>query len=99
MKKKLRFAGLFLVVHLLVSGVLWGSLLVYQRGYNTMHREQIAVASVITGGDATNLQVLEHSCTIPASWLAKDSALYYAAFAVCSEPVRLWMQLFGMFPE
>lgn len=95
MKQKLRFAILLCSLHLIASGVLWGCLLVYQRGYNTMHREEIAVASVRTSEQYTHVQILEESYSFPSAWLSEESPLYFAAYALTGEPLHFWMYLSG----
>ncbi len=96
MKEKLRLAGLFLALHLIVSGVLWGCLLVYQRGYNTMHREGIAVASVKASAHRTRVQILEESYSFPSAWVSEESPVYFGAYVLAGEALHFWMNLSGI---
>lgn len=86
---KWRTAVIGLCFHLVVSGVLWGGLCVYQRCYNTMHRDQIPVASVTVSDHYAEIQLLEENCTIPIDWL-NENALSYASYALSAEPLRIW---------
>ena len=97
MKQKMRFAAILCTFHIVASTVLWGCLLVYQRGYNTMHREEIPVASIRTAEQHTQVQILEESYSFPTAWLGEESPLYFAAHALTGEPLHFWMQLLGSF--
>ncbi len=96
MRRKLRFLGICLCLHLVVSGVMWGGLCVTQRGYNTMHREPIAIASVSVTEQNTRIQVLENSCEFPTFWNDKENPLYFAVFTLSGEPMRFWMNLLSL---
>ncbi len=96
MKGKLRITGLFLILHMVISGVLWGCLLVYQRGYNTLHREGIAVASVRAAQDRTHVQILEGSYSFPSAWMAEESPVYFGAYLLADEALHFWMNLSGI---
>lgn len=98
MKQKLRLAAICLTLHLVVSGVIWGGLCVYQRGYNTMHREQLAVASVTVTQERAELQVLQGRCALPVQWFSEDSPLYYAAYVLAGEPLQFWLYLADLIP-
>lgn len=99
MHQKLKIAILCLSLHLSASFVIWGGLKVYQRGYNTMHREQIAVASVAVSNQQASIQILQNSCHIPTDWLAKDSPLYFAAYALTGEQLHFWISVFSTVSE
>lgn len=93
MKEKYRKWVLYLCLHLVVSGVIWGGMRVHQRGYNMLHSEQIAMANVTTTQSFTEITVLQRSFRIPRSWFAEDSPLYFAAYALTGEDVHLWLYL------
>ncbi len=95
MKNKLRLSLLCLTIHLIVSGVIWGCLVVYQRGYNTLHTEEIPAASISRTADRMHIQLLEESCSFPSAWIEEESALYFAVYAAAPEPLRFWFEVSG----
>ncbi len=90
-RRKIRLAAIVLTLYLAVSVVLWGGLVVSQRGYNTMHRDQLAVASLTLTKEHAQLQVLQGSCKLPLAWFSEDSPLYAAAYLLLGEPLQLWL--------
>lgn len=93
MRRKLRKFGIYLCLHLIASGVVWGGLCVMQRGHNTLHREQIAIASLSVTEDAAKLQILDSVCEIPLPDLDAAHPLYFALYALTGEPMRFWMRV------
>ncbi len=92
-RQKIRLAVIALTLYLAVSVVLWGGLLVSQRCYNTMHRDQLAVASLTLTKEHAQLQVLQGRCELPLAWFSEDSPLYAAAYLLFGEPLQLWLYL------
>ncbi len=80
-----------LCVHLVVSGAGLGMLRVYQQGYNTMHREPVAMASISMQGERAEIRVLHSRCvfTLPS----EDSSLYYAAYVLIDPCLKSWLYL------
>ncbi|MBE6851069.1 MAG: hypothetical protein E7504_04960 [Ruminococcus sp.] len=99
MKAKLRFLGICLCIHLVASGVVWGGLCVSQRGYNTMHREQIAIASVSVTEEKAHIQLLQQNCEIPAFWNDEDDPFYYALYALSDESMHSFFNLLSLAKE
>ncbi len=96
MKNKLHLSLLCFTIHLIISGVIWGCLLVYQRGYNTLHTEEIPAASIRQTAERTHIQLLEESCSFPSAWIGEESVLYFALYAAAPEPLRFWFQVSGL---
>ncbi len=93
MRRKIRSLGICLCLHFVASSVVWGGLCVCQRGYNTMHREQIAIASLSVNERTAKLQLLENSCEFTIPQLHEEHPLYFALYALTSEPMHFWMHL------
>lgn len=93
MKTKLRKLALYLCLHAVISGVIWGGMRVHQRGYNALHSEQIAMANAELTRDYAEIQVLQSTICIPAVWFAQDSPLYFAAYALTGDDLHLWLYL------
>ncbi len=90
---KIRNIMLGLCVHCTISWMLWGSLQVYQRGYNAMHSEPIAMASAAVNETTAEIRVLQQRLRVPAAWFAEDSPLYTICYCVTGEELHLWMYL------
>ena len=99
MRRNFRSVGICLCLHFIASSVVWGSLCVCQRGYNTMHREQIAIASLSVTEQMAKLQLLENSYDVKLPELHEEHPLYFALYAVTSEPMHFWMHVFSRLSE
>lgn len=99
MRRKNRFLGICLCLHLIASGVVWGGLCVVQRGHNTMHREQIAIASLSVTEQTAKFQLLDNICELPLPELNEEHPLYFALYAVTGEPLRFWMYMISLLQE
>jgi hypothetical protein len=85
MKRKLRNIFLFLLLHSLVSGVIWGLLTVYQRGYNTTHREYLKMASVTVRDSLAEVQLMESEYVVSIAYFSEESMLYYGIYVLSDE--------------
>lgn len=92
-RRRIRLAAIALTLHLAASVVIWGGLYVCQKGYNTMHREQIAVASLTLTQEHAQLQVLQSRCELPLQWFSEESPLCAAAYLLLGEPLQFWLYL------
>lgn len=90
MKKRIRTVLRVVSLHLIVSGVALGGIRVYQQGYNTMHQEQLQMASLTLQPEHAQLQFLEYSCAVPLAILQEDSLLYYAAYVMTDQFLQSW---------
>lgn len=97
MRGKLRIIAICLTLHIAASIVFFGGMRVYQQGYNTMHREQIAMASIRITGERAEIQLLEEAYTFPALWLRENSPAYAAAYVLAGESLRFWVYLKEIF--
>lgn len=88
---KKRRAAWILFVHLVVSSAGFGMLRVYQQGYNTMHREPVAMASISIQGERAEIQVLHSHCVFMLP--SEDNPLYYAAYVLIDPCLKSWLYL------
>ncbi len=97
MKKGVRTVCRIMALHLIVSGVALGGIRVYQQGYNTMHREQLQMASLTLHPEHAQLQFLEYHCTVPLTFLQEDSMVYYAAYVLTDGFLQSWTYIASLF--
>ena len=90
MKKYQKFLS-GLMMHCVLSGVLWGVVNVYQKGYNTMHQEQIQMASVTLQDGKAEIQVLHQKW--PVLLPKEDYMLYYYLYLTTDTGLHYWMYL------
>ncbi len=84
---------IFASVHLVLSGVIWGGMQVYQQGHNTTHPQQLAMANVTLGRQQTQIQILEQTFTIPHAWMQYAAEMPYAACLLVGTDVQPWLAL------
>ncbi len=89
-----RAAVILISVHLVMSFVLWGIIRVLQQGYNSTHREPIAMACASVDDGTAIIQVLRKSCEIPVAWMEEESPLYFGLY--CLTDGTFHALLYGM---
>lgn len=89
--KKRRIIWL-MCVHIVCSITVYGALRVYQQGYNTMHREPLAMASVSVQQNTAHVQVLHRIWEIPLP--DEDSPTYFAAHILIRSGLQGWVYLY-----
>lgn len=88
MRRTFRTVCMGICVHLLVSAFLLAGIRVMQSGYNRMHTEPIAAASLRVEGEHAELQVLTQTVTIPLGGLEPLPAVCYL---LADSPVQFWV--------
>ena len=86
MKYRKFFIGLTL--HVLLSGILFSAAIVYQKGYNTTHRETVRMANITLQEQSADVQILHYH--LPFSVPSDNSILYYAAYLLTDTPLHEW---------
>ncbi len=88
-RMRLRWLAAALLLHCLMSFMLWGTLRVLQSGHNATHREQIAMANARITDNTATVQILHHRFQLPVSWLEEESPFYYAAYCLTDSQLHL----------
>ncbi len=81
-----------ILLHSIISSVLCGLVLVYQRSYNTMHQNAICAASVVVQEQKAEIQILHYH--LPILFPEESSLLYYAAWLMTDAPFRSWTAMY-----
>lgn len=80
-----------LILHILLSGILFSAALVYQKGYNTTHRDAVRMAGVTLQEQTADIQILHYH--LPISVPSDNHMLYYAAYLLTDTPFHEWTAL------
>lgn len=88
MKKYQKFF-VILALHCLFSGVGWGVVQVYQKGYNTTHQQSIQMADVNIHAQNAEVQILHYHLPFPLP--SENSLFYYGVYLLTDTPLHNWM--------
>ena len=87
---RLRRFGAGLAIHSILSFALLGGIRVYQQSYNTLHRDQVQMASMTIQEEQAEIRVLGRQYLLPMQVFSEDSLLYYAAYGLMDETLYSW---------
>jgi len=80
-----------LILHILVSSMLFCTALVYQRGYNTTHQKKIRMADISVQEQNAEIQILHYH--LPVRIPAENSLFWYGAYLVTDAPVQMYLSV------
>ncbi|MBR1554244.1 MAG: hypothetical protein IJ644_02485 [Oscillospiraceae bacterium] len=86
--KKIRKFLACLLIHCLLSAVLFGMACVYQKSYNTMHRETVRMAGVIVQEQNAEIQILHYR--MPIIFPSEQNPFWYGAYLLTDVPLHCW---------
>ena len=87
--KKFRKILVLLALHCLLSGVGYGAVQVYQKGYNMTHQKSVQMADVKIKDKNAEVQILHYH--LPFSLPSDESLFYYSAYLLTDIPVHNWI--------
>ncbi len=90
MKYRRFFIGI--ILHILLSSVLFGAVIVYQKSYNTTHLEPIQMADVTLQETHADIQILHYH--FPFQLPAENSFFYYVTYLLTDTPFHEWTAIF-----
>ena len=77
-----------LLIHSIFSSVLFGMACVYQKSYNTMHRESICMAGVVMQEQNAEIQILHYHFPLPVP--SEQNLFWYGAYLLTDAPLHGW---------
>jgi len=77
-----------LLIHSIFSAVLFGMVCVYQKSYNTMHRDAIRMAGVVLQEQNAEIQILHYH--LPIALPSEQSPFWYGAYLLTDMPLHYW---------
>ncbi|MBR0485570.1 MAG: hypothetical protein IJJ69_12495 [Oscillospiraceae bacterium] len=86
--QKIRKILTVLLIHCLFSAVLLGMVSVYQKSYNTMHRESVQMAGVIVQEQNAEIQILHYR--MPIVLPSEQNFFWYGAYLLTDTPLHCW---------
>ncbi|MBR1529323.1 MAG: hypothetical protein IJ642_08495 [Oscillospiraceae bacterium] len=89
--KKIKKILTGLILHTLLSLVIFNLLLVYQRGYNTTHQEKIRMAGISLQEDGAEIQILHYQ--LPVILPAENSPFWYQAYLLTDTPFHVCLSV------
>lgn len=85
-----------IIIQLVVSCTALAGIRVYQRSYNTTHREQIRMAGLTVGASQAELEVLGSRYAVPLGLLQEDG-IWYAAYVLTDSAAHGWISVALLF--
>ena len=89
MKKKKRTAARAVLLYLILTAGSWMFINSCTNSYNRLTGENIAPASLDLNGSKASVSVLDHSTEIELDSISPESRLYYAAYTLSPDEVRI----------
>jgi len=80
-----------LLLHTLLSFVIFNMLLVYQKGYNTTHQEKIRMAGISLQEDNAEIQILHYH--LPVLIPPENSLFWYGAYLLTDQPFHVYLSI------
>jgi hypothetical protein len=94
--KKKRTAVRAILLYLILTAGSWMFINSCTNSYNRLTGEDIAPASIVLSGSKASVSILDHNAEIELDSIYPDSKLYFAAYAVSPDELRLITNLVSL---